>query len=107
MSFSPLFSGASHSTLMPVLYGRGGVHVSVPSSLGHRIQHSCWLVVNRSIDVSVPSSLGHRIQLVKSDPPRAPPPAFQSPPHWDIVFNLLAWKTTYRWRSCFMPLFHG
>ena len=112
-SFSPLFIGASRSIVFHKGYSTRPAHVSVPSSLGHRVQPSTGgFSPGFRVIVSVPSSLGHRVQRIAqvtySDEYFVSVPSslghrvqpstnsrsdgflqwFQSPLHWGIAFNL-------------------
>src|SRR5947209_18187097 len=86
-SFSPLFIGASRSTDVDQDTLRLRHGVSVPSSLGHRVQLLCPDFPLDRNKVSVPSSLGHRVQPSMLPSTSTKPREFQSPLHWGIAFN--------------------
>src|SRR5947209_2730674 len=57
--------------------------------------------------VSVPSSLGHRVQQDSSNRLLNCPTLFQSPLHWGIAFNSCQGCTGERRQRRFSPLFIG
>src|SRR5947209_20349567 len=83
LGFSPLFIGASRSTLG--ISGNIGAcnRVSVPSSLGHRVQ---------------PATKVRRTNRIAT---------FQSPLHWGIAFNIYDFSLLLIISGVLSPLFIG